>query len=115
MARVDLHLLSSQQWSAAFQRAGFAEVESFPYLFGRDIEFWDAMDFPASAGWGRYRVSTALSLAARGLPNFARAAGRDRVARWLAAQGERRHLGEPCATALVATKSAGASGPSSAN
>jgi SAM-dependent methyltransferase len=99
-----VNLFSHEQWIAAFRRAGFAEVQSFPYLFGRDIAFWDVMDFPASLGTGRYRVSTALNLAMSFLPEVARSAGRSLTARWLARRAERAHQGEPCAMALVATK-----------
>jgi SAM-dependent methyltransferase len=99
-----VNLLSDEQWIATFRRAGFAEVHSYPYLFGRDIGFWDALDFPASLGKGRYRVSTAMNLALHCLPESIRSVGRSVVARWLAARTACTEGSEPCATALVARK-----------
>lgn len=99
-----VNLLSAEAWATTFRRAGFATVQSYPYFFGGDVRFWDPMDFPASIGASRYRVSTAVNTALDAVPTRLRAVGRRLTARWLATRVPRCHVGEPCATALVATK-----------
>jgi SAM-dependent methyltransferase len=101
---VHVNLLDLDGWVAALRRAGFSDVRSVPYLRGEDIRLWDRIDFPMCVGVGRYRVSTALGLLARGVPHRWRSLAHEQVGRWLAARAAAPRVLPACAVVLVATK-----------
>ena len=62
------NLLSESEWVAALCRAGFATVETTPYLSERLCNLWDRVDGPLSIGAGPLRLARVYSLAVRALP-----------------------------------------------
>jgi len=99
-----VNLLTEHEWQVAFQKAGFGEVKSFPYLSGKDCYLWDMLDFPMCIGLGRYKISAVLRLIGRMIPDSSRKRMYQKVANMLL-----RHLDKPdndtfCATVIVAQK-----------
>lgn len=99
-----VNLLDESGWESILLRAGFHQVRMTPYLHGEHIRVWDRLDFPASIGVGRYRVSTAARLLMRVVPGTTRARWRDRAARSLSAFMAEPRWPAPCAAVLVAVR-----------
>jgi SAM-dependent methyltransferase len=62
------NLLSESEWVAALCQAGFAAVETTPYLSAHLCRLWDRIDGPLSIGAGPLRLARAYGLAVRALP-----------------------------------------------
>jgi len=70
-----IHLLEENGWTSAFTEAGFASVQTTPYLAAHLCELWDRVDGPLSVGAGPLTLARAYRLGMRLLP----AAGRSIV------------------------------------
>ena len=62
------HLLDRRAWVEALGQAGFAFVETTPYLSARMCRLWDRVDGPLSMGAGPLTLARAYRLALRLLP-----------------------------------------------
>lgn len=99
-----VNLLSSEEWVALFKSAGFSQVDTYPYLSGKDCHYWDKMDFPMCLGKGRYKVGTALHLMTSRLSPTTRHRLNQRLATRLVKTIQNQPNDSPCALAVIAIK-----------
>ena len=62
------HLLAENVWVAALSQAGFATVQTTPYLSARMCELWDRVDGPLCMGAGPVTLGRAYRYTVRLLP-----------------------------------------------
>lgn len=62
------HLMAENAWVAALCQAGFATVQTTPYLFARLCELWDRVDGPFCMGAGRLTLGRAYRFMLRLMP-----------------------------------------------
>ena len=67
-----LNLLPEDAWVAALSKAGFATVETVPYLSAAMCERWDRVDGPLCMGAGPITLGRAYRVGMRLLPTFLR-------------------------------------------
>jgi SAM-dependent methyltransferase len=63
-----LHLLEKPAWLDALSQAGFASVQTTPYLSARMCKLWDRVDGPFSMGTGPLTLGRVYRLGLRVLP-----------------------------------------------
>jgi ubiquinone/menaquinone biosynthesis C-methylase UbiE len=99
-----VNLLTEDKWKEIFQKSGFSEVKTFPYLSEKDCYRWDILDFPICIGHGRYTVGAVLRLMDRTVPVPVRKMIYQAVAHWLSARIVKHHDYISCAIVLIAQK-----------
>jgi SAM-dependent methyltransferase len=102
------NLWNPDEWRRRLRAAGFTPIEVVPYLGPTMCRLWDALDFPACIGVGRYRTGAlARQVFSTLVPRVFRDRLRRTLAVWLARKiGTRGRLSDPaCAALLVAVRS----------
>lgn len=101
-----INLMSEKCWEELLNGIGFTDVEFRPYLSAEACKFWDAIDSPASIGFGRYRLAPGLGLLTRNLlPRSARTWIVNQLASWLSKVAETKaDKLRPCAVVVIARK-----------
>ncbi|MGH8921565.1 MAG: class I SAM-dependent DNA methyltransferase, partial [Actinomycetes bacterium] len=94
---------TEEEWRAHLGRAGFERITLRGYMPASLSRVWDAIDGPATIGWGRYRMGIGMRVATGLLPRRARHWYHRRWATVLRSAYERhRHDGAPTDVLIVA-------------